>query len=288
MSNQNQHGQSGNEANHSHHILPDSTAFKILGILLLLTVITVASAQVDLGSFNFALAMIIASLKASIVCMFFMGLKYDHKENTVIFSTSIIFMTIFMILTFGDLLTRGNVYVKLGEGELGSLTRPYKILPEGATAKKARFQKPWIATPEIIAAGKEQFLNQCISCHGPQGLGNGPASGGLNPKPRNFTSADNWKNGRKPSQIFGTLTKGLGGMPSFGSLGAEDRWTLVHYVRSLGPEGEKDSDEDLKKIGIDPNSTDGGAGNAEKVIPIDLAIEILSSPEKASAQPSKK
>lgn len=259
-----------NDSNHSHHILPDGMAFKILGILLFLTALTVGTAQLDLGHFNFPLAMLIASVKATIVCMFFMGLKYDHKENTVIFSTSFIFMAIFMVLTFGDLLTRGDVYVK-------DFDHGGPIIPAGMIAsKKSQFQTPWVKSPELIAHGKELFTNQCVMCHGTAGHGDGPAAAGLNPKPRNFSVADGWKNGRKPSQIFGTLTKGLNTMPSFGSLPADDRWGLVHYVRSLGPhENEKDSDADLKKAGIDPNAADGG-GSSEKSVPIDIAIDAIA------------
>lgn len=275
-----QHDDNHENENHSHHILPDAMAFKILGLLLFLTVVTVATAQIDLGAFNFPLAMIIASIKASVVCMFFMGLKYDHKENTVIFSTSLIFMAIFMILTFGDLLTRGNVYVKDYE-------RGGPIIPAGLVAEKSKFQKPWMVTPELIAHGKEQFKNQCVSCHGDVGQGNGPAAAGLNPKPRNFTVADGWKNGRKPSQIFVTLTKGLNAMPSFGSLPSDDRWGLVHYVRTLGPhEAEKDTDADLKKVGIDPNAADGGGGG-EKSVPIEVAIDALAEPAPTAAQNHK-
>lgn len=251
-----------------HHILSNAMAWKIWGVLIFLTLVTVGVAQIDLGAANFAVAMLVASIKASLVCMFFMGLKYDHKENTVIFSTSIIFMTIFMILTFGDLLTRGDVYVKFGG----------PIIPEGSVAAitKSKFDKAWVSSPELIAHGKEQFANQCVACHGAGGAGDGPAAAGLNPKPRNFTKADAWKNGRKPSQIFGTLTKGLNSMPSFGTLPPDDRWALVHYIRSLGPhESEVDSGDDLKKIGIDPTKADGGGGG-EKSIPIDLSIELES------------
>jgi caa(3)-type oxidase subunit IV len=260
------HNQNNHDDHSGHHILSDSTAFKTWMALLFLTFITVAVAQIDLGALNFAVAMLVASVKASIVCMFFMGLKYDHKENTVIFTTSLIFTTIFMILTFGDLLTRGDVYVK------GS------IIPEGMVAQtKSKFEKAWVSSPELIAHGKELYKAQCVTCHGDAGAGNGPAAAGLNPKPRNFTAGDGWKNGRKPSQIFGTLTKGLNTMPAFGSLPSDDRWGLVHYVRTLGAhESEKDAAADLAKIGIDPTKADGGGAGAEKSIPVDVAIDALS------------
>jgi caa(3)-type oxidase subunit IV len=259
---------------HQHHILSKSMALKIWGTLMVLTFITVAVAQIDLGPWNFFVAMLVASIKASLVCMFFMGLKYDHRENTVIFCTSFIFLAIFMILTFGDLLTRGDVYVK------GS------ILPEGMISTKSKFKQPWVSQPELVARGKELFASNCVTCHGAAGHGDGPASAGLNPKPRNFTVAEGWKNGRKPSQIFGTLTKGLNAMPSFGSSPSDDRWSLVHYVRTLGPhEGEKDAPADLQKIGIDPTKEDGG-GAGEQAIPVGLAIDQMTE-EKPSSAPAK-
>jgi cytochrome c oxidase subunit 4 len=260
--------------NHEHHILSTPMALKVWGALICLTLITVGVAQIDLGFWNFAVAMIVASIKACLVCFFFMGLKYDHKENTVIFSTAFIFMAIFMILTFGDLLTRGDVYVK------GS------IIPEGAVATNAtsKFKKPWIATPELVVHGKELFTAQCVTCHGAEGKGNGIAAAGLNPKPRNFTASENWKNGPKPTQIFGTLTHGLNAMPSFGSLPSDDRWSLAAYVRTFGPHADKvDSEEDFKKAGIDPTKDDGGLGGAvasEKSIPTDLAIDRMTEDQK--------
>jgi mono/diheme cytochrome c family protein len=54
------------------------------------------------------------------------------------------------------------------------------------------------ATPAQTAAGPtaedraqaiELFAQRCTPCHGPQGAGDGPASAGLTPKPRNFTDA---------------------------------------------------------------------------------------------------
>lgn len=258
----------GKDSGHHHHILSTSMALKVWVALMVLTFITVAVAQIDLGALNFTVALLVASIKATLVCMFFMGLKYDHKENTVIFSTSIIFLAIFMILTFGDLITRGDVYVKDNKMIPDSFT-------EGAVVK-SKFTKPWVSTPELVAHGKEQFKTQCVTCHGAEGKGDGVAAAGLNPKPRNFTVAEGWKNGRKPSQIFATLMKGLGGMPSFASAPSDDRWGLSQYVATLSGTAEKDTAADLAKIGIDPNKEDGGGGG-EKVIPIGLAIDQMSS-----------
>jgi cytochrome c oxidase subunit 4 len=70
---------------HSHghdeigHVVPEKTFLKILITLLCLTVITVLAAQVDLGKWNIVGALVIASVKASLVILVFMHGKYENK-----------------------------------------------------------------------------------------------------------------------------------------------------------------------------------------------------------------
>ncbi|MCA9531823.1 MAG: c-type cytochrome [Myxococcales bacterium] len=42
------------------------------------------------------------------------------------------------------------------------------------------------------AEAEQIFSSRCAACHGPQGKGDGPASAGLDPHPRNFTD-DAWQ-----------------------------------------------------------------------------------------------
>ncbi len=265
-----QHGNHdhGQGEHHEHHVLADSTAMKVLVTLLFLTIITVAVSRVDLGPLNFTVALLIAIVKATVVGLWFMGLKYDKKENALIFVSSFLFLAIFIVLTGTDLLFRGDVYVKKGDLE--------------AKGGKSRFKKAWVSTPEILAHGKAQFEQQCASCHGAAGKGDGAAAAGLNPKPRNFTVGEGWKNGRKPTGVFKTLTQGLNQMPVFSSLPADDRWALSHYVLSLGPKAEVDTAADFAALKIDPSKDEAGE-EAKKSISIDLAIERLAIPE-AKAQ----
>ena len=74
--------------NHSHgdshgdmlgHVVPVKTFRTILFALLALTVITVAAAKVDMGKWNIVGAMVIASIKASLVILVFMHGKYENK-----------------------------------------------------------------------------------------------------------------------------------------------------------------------------------------------------------------
>jgi mono/diheme cytochrome c family protein len=46
------------------------------------------------------------------------------------------------------------------------------------------------ASGDAMAEAREIFQQRCVTCHGETGAGNGPASSGLDPQPRNFTSAE--------------------------------------------------------------------------------------------------
>ena len=89
-------------------------------------------------------------------------------------------------------------------------------------------------SPEAIKAGDKLFSLNCMVCHGPKGAGDGPASSGLNPKPRNLTS-DPFKRGDSSEQIFDTISNGLTGtaMVAFPQLTVEQRKNIVAFIRSL-------------------------------------------------------
>jgi len=59
--------------------------------------------------------------------------------------------------------------------------------PAAAPAAPAA-QAPPEAAPAAgaVAAAEEIFATRCVTCHGPQGAGDGPGSAALDPKPRNF------------------------------------------------------------------------------------------------------
>ena len=96
----------GTSAWHDHglaHTTPVSLLFIILGILLFLTVATVAVTSIDLGAQgNLIVAMVIATVKAALVCTFFMHLLWDKKFNTVLFLTSVLFLILFLSMATTD------------------------------------------------------------------------------------------------------------------------------------------------------------------------------------------
>jgi cytochrome c oxidase subunit 4 len=80
----------------------------VLAALLVLTVITVLAAGVHFGSpsVNVIVALVIASVKASLVALFFMHLRYDKPLNAVIFCTGLVFLALFLIFCYIDVESR--------------------------------------------------------------------------------------------------------------------------------------------------------------------------------------
>ena len=89
------------------HIVPAKTNIVTLSVLIVLTILTVYTAKfVDLGNLNLALAMLIASVKAITVFLWFMHLKYDGMMNRVIIFSTFAFLALMYGLSASDLFTR--------------------------------------------------------------------------------------------------------------------------------------------------------------------------------------
>jgi cytochrome c oxidase subunit 4 len=69
--------------------------------LLVLTVVTVAVRYVDLGEFNMPLAIGIAVVKATIVALIFMHLRWDRPFNLLVLIGSIIF--VLLLIAFASM-----------------------------------------------------------------------------------------------------------------------------------------------------------------------------------------
>ena len=89
------------------HISPKSTYYTIFGSLMMLTAITVSVAFVNLGSLNFPVALSIAILKATLVILFFMHVKYSSRLTQLICGVSFFFLVVLFGLTLTDYLSRG-------------------------------------------------------------------------------------------------------------------------------------------------------------------------------------
>ena len=77
-----------------------------LALLLILTAITVGASYIQFGSLNVVIALTIATIKASLVALFFMHLRHDKPVNAVIACAGFLFLGIFLMFTFLDVVTR--------------------------------------------------------------------------------------------------------------------------------------------------------------------------------------
>lgn len=91
----------------SAHISPKSVYYTIFGALMVLTAVTVAAAFVNLGNMNFVVALGIATLKATLVVLFFMHVKYSSRLTKLTVVTGLFFVGILMLETMVDYATRG-------------------------------------------------------------------------------------------------------------------------------------------------------------------------------------
>lgn len=99
------HGHGGLDMGH-HHVSSSAMFFNVLVALLILTVVTVAVSRFDFGSANMFIAMGIASVKASLVILFFMHVKWDTAINKIVFLSSFLFLSLLFVFTLADQATR--------------------------------------------------------------------------------------------------------------------------------------------------------------------------------------
>jgi len=107
----------------------------------------------------------------------------------------------------------------------------------------ANFGTPGPRTEAAIASGKALYTKAgCITCHGEQGLGNGPSAPtlvdatGHHISPRDFSKPTTFKAGYSAPEIVRTFMTGIDGtpMPGFANvISNQDAWNLAYYVQSL-------------------------------------------------------
>ena len=91
----------------SHTIVPIKTYVVIFLILMALLGFTVGVAFLDLGRFNLAAAMTIAIVKAVLIVMFFMHVKYASRLTWVFAAAGFFWLAIMLIFTMTDYASRG-------------------------------------------------------------------------------------------------------------------------------------------------------------------------------------
>jgi len=96
------------------HISPMTTYYKVFGALLVLTGLTYAVSYMSLGPASLPVAILVAVVKAALVCGYFMHLKYDDRYHVFVFLSTLIFVGIFFTFTIFDLSSRAKLNEEQG------------------------------------------------------------------------------------------------------------------------------------------------------------------------------
>ena len=92
----------------SEHIVPVRVYLAIFAALMLGTAITIWAGLQDFpGPLNVIIALTIAVIKATLVVLYFMHVRYSSRLIWVIFASALFWMGILFALTFSDYWTRG-------------------------------------------------------------------------------------------------------------------------------------------------------------------------------------
>ena len=91
-----------------------------------------------------------------------------------------------------------------------------------------------------MQAAQALYATLCVSCHGPEGRGDGPMAANLDPKPRNYADPE-WQAGIRDEDIKAIIVKGGAGvgkskwMPGQPQLEGDPKLDmLVQIIRGFG------------------------------------------------------
>ena len=102
----------------------------LVGLMLL----TVLASYLNLGPLNLAAAMVIAMVKATLVVMYFMHVKYSGRLIWIYAAGAFLWLAILLGLTYSDYLTRGWVPHRLPSLPTAGLFERPRVLGESAPA----------------------------------------------------------------------------------------------------------------------------------------------------------
>lgn len=122
----------------------------ILLILLALTIITVTASRIDFGSStaNVVIAMTIATIKATLVALFFMHLKDDKPINGLIFVSTLLFLAVFLGFCLVDADSRFDTRPATYKGPVDQMALPTLDVDKSVAA-------PAAAVPAATSQGGE-------------------------------------------------------------------------------------------------------------------------------------
>ncbi len=95
------------ESLHPEHLVSPKSYVAVFLALLVLTATTTAVAFMDLGPWNTVVALGIAFIKASLVVLIFMHVRWSTNLTRLILVGGLFWLAILLTLTYSDFATRG-------------------------------------------------------------------------------------------------------------------------------------------------------------------------------------
>jgi cytochrome c oxidase subunit IV len=94
------------ELEHNDHIVSPGIYLTIILTLMGLTAATVGAAFIDLKQFNIVVALVIATVKATLVVLFFMHAKYAPRRTQLVIIAGIFWLGLLLFMTMSDYVSR--------------------------------------------------------------------------------------------------------------------------------------------------------------------------------------
>ncbi|MGH9795004.1 MAG: cytochrome C oxidase subunit IV family protein [Candidatus Acidiferrales bacterium] len=99
-------GQQNHIGQPTHHIVPLKIYFAVFAALMTGTTLTVWAAFFDFGPLNTVIALAIAGIKATLVILFFMHVKYSKPLLWVLIGSGFFWLALLVTLTISDYVSR--------------------------------------------------------------------------------------------------------------------------------------------------------------------------------------
>jgi copper transport protein len=122
---------------------------------------------------------------------------------------------------------------------IGGLLYARATVTPALPADARSLKNPFAPDTASVERGRVVYEQNCVSCHGATGRGDGPLAASLRPRPADFRV--HMAAGHTDGELFTWLSKGVPGtaMPAFqDQIPEDDRWHVINFIRGFAPTAE--------------------------------------------------
>ncbi len=129
-------------------------------------------------------------------------------------------------------------------GGYGSMPRHHYAMMSGVPAAYRSLSNPLARTRATVEHGAQVYQQNCASCHGPTGAGDGEAGRNLSPPPGNLAWLSQMPMVQWDPFMYWTVAEGGGqfgtAMPAFkDTVSKEDIWAVIAYIQARLPQAAR-------------------------------------------------